>query len=265
MKNYVVLRRSPDWLSFDLADSRAFCATFTDNHDLIIDFAAAWDAASELDFLHYRQAMKDLSLRSAKGVKMAEVVSHTDPDLADVADDDLLFFTDDDDWVRPDIFERLRAQPAAEDGWLWRSIFVGKMFSDTPYEKSDGYIVQERDASDVVYTNNYAVTGRAWKRLGPDALLEHFSTQRTLNAGEIELERIDEFLSAANKHICCTVSIFHNNRWEGFTTSLPACVAQITAEIEAVDLPTHSGWIQPYIEGLAETNRAVLGVAAPKA
>lgn len=260
-RNYVVLRRSPDWARFDIEDTRAFLASLGLDEGLIVRFAERWDADLALSFLGYRQAMKDLSLAGAHGVRSAEVVSHTD--LADMsfADDDLLFFTDDDDWTHPDLFAPLRASGDAADGWLWRSIFVGKLLSDTRREKSGGAIVQERPASDIVYTNNYAVTGAAWKRLGPEHLLEHYSAHAALRDGLFAPDRVDDYLTAANKHICCTVCIRHNSGVPGFLDALPAALSGILADIDAVELSDRTRWIADPLERFAEINRLALKAA----
>jgi hypothetical protein len=38
-------------------------------------------------------------------------------------------------------------------------------------------VLQKRTLQDVVYTNNYSVTGRALKRLGIQAIFEHYRAQ----------------------------------------------------------------------------------------
>src|SRR5258708_38655874 len=42
--NYVVVRHSPDWLSFDPEASRAYCLSNRMPETLIVDFMAIWDA-----------------------------------------------------------------------------------------------------------------------------------------------------------------------------------------------------------------------------
>ena len=188
----------------------------------------------------------------------AEIVSHRDLAAITFADDDLLFFTDDDDWTDPRLFRSLRAAGPVRDGLLWRSIFVGKLFTDTPHEKRLGAIVQERPASDVVYTNNYAATGAAWKRLGPERLLEHYSAQAELTSGAFEPVRIDDYLTAANKHICCTVCIDYNSRSVGFLRNLRAAVSQIIDELDAVQLSNQTSWITKILQNFASINREAL-------
>lgn len=261
-RNYVVLRRSPDWRTFDLQETRAFLRQFSGMaEDMIIRFAERWDAAFVVDFLGYRQAMKDLSLGLAHEVQNATVLDHSSLATTILADDDLLFFTDDDDWTAPFLFERLRAAGDPGDGWLWRSVFVGKLFSDTRYEKGGDPLVQERPASDVVYTNNYAVSGAAWQRLGPERLLEHYSAQQALDAGQFRPRRSDAFLTAANKHLCCTVAIECNGRAPGVLDDLPRALGVVLAEAAAAVPSEAIRWISDPLAHFIAINRRTLGQA----
>jgi hypothetical protein len=54
--NYIVIRHSPDWLSFDLEASRAFCISVGAPETLIIGFVAVWDAMVGLDYRRSRYA-----------------------------------------------------------------------------------------------------------------------------------------------------------------------------------------------------------------
>ena len=259
-RNYVILRRSPDWRTFDIQETRVFLRQFSGMaEDMIIRFAEVWDMALALDFLAYRHEMKALSLACAYAVKDAIVLGHAELANLIVDDDDLLFFTDDDDWTAPHLFQSLRAYGEAGDGWLWRSIFVGKLFGDTPYEKRGDPIVQERPASDVVYTNNYAVSGSAWKRLGPDRLLEHYWAQQVLDEGAIQLRRSDDYLTAANKHLCCTVAVNHNGQSPAYLSDLRGAVGQVVAEVEAFRPGERIDWITGPLARFALINRSALG------
>ena len=131
-RNYVVTRATPDWTHFDLNDTRAFCARFRLPETLIIDFAARWDAVMAMTFLEYRAAMKAISVGLIEEVRGASIVPVERIRKLAVQDDDILYFTDDDDWVRADIFDRLRAQAPSEQGWLWSSPAMAKMFGDPP-------------------------------------------------------------------------------------------------------------------------------------
>jgi hypothetical protein len=254
-KNYVVLRRSPDWLTFDLEETRAFCRAGELPEDTILRFVARWDAVMAVGFLEYRHRMKQLALRSAHAVKDATVVPLAQLAEQTFAPDDLIYFTDDDDWVCSDLFAALRARPAPVDGFLWRSIFIGKLFSDTAYEGVDSPAVSERPASTVVYTNNYAVTGAAWSRLGPGSLLEHFHAQGAVDRSDVSFEQVDLFLSAANKHPCCTVSIAYNDRSDWFVANTRAAIQAYIAALVGAPLGPGSAWIRPCLDELIAINR----------
>lgn len=257
--NYVVLRRSPDWAHFDIEQTRVFLAAFPSiDNDLIVKFAEHWDSVMAMRYVDYRQAMKDLAVSTARAVRRATFVTLDDlPDL-DIHDDDRLFFTDDDDWVNPDLFERLEQSPSNGDGWLWNSVFVGKLFGDTPQEGPESPVVRERPASDTVFTNNYAVTGSAFRRLGAGALLEHTNAQQALDAGSFVPGRSVEYLSAANKHLCCTVCIHYNQASEAFRSDMAGAVRLILDELEVTDLSPRTSWLAGTLQAFQDINRRAL-------
>lgn len=260
--NYIVLRRSPDWTAFDIEQTRPFLAKFGLAEDLIIKFAQAWDKDLSTPFLFYREAMKEICLYNVRSVLGGTIVSCDTLSKMSFDDDDLLYFTDDDDWVHPHLFRLLRAASPPKDGFLWRSIFVGKLFADTPHERGGGALVQERPQSDVIYTNNYAVTGAAWNRIGAEKLLEHYAAQVELNEERFVPDRLDAFLSAANKHLCCTVCIDYNSRQPGFLESLPRALGQVVDEIEATQLSDRTCWVAESLAKFAAVNRSTLASPA---
>ncbi|QTN18891.1 hypothetical protein HZ989_11690 [Brevundimonas sp. AJA228-03] len=262
--NYVVLRRSPDWAHFDIEQTRVFLAAFPAiDNDLIVKFAERWDAVMAMRYIDYRQAMKDLALSTARAVRRATFVTLDDLPHLDLHDDDRLYFTDDDDWVSPDLFERLEQLPSNGDGWLWNSVFVGKLFGDTPEEGPESRVVRERPASDTVYTNNYAVTGAAFRRLGAGALVEHTNAQLALDGGRFVPVRSGEYLSAANKHLCCTVCIHYNQASEAFQSDMAGAVRLILDELAVTELSPRISWLAGALQAFQEINRRALPKGDP--
>lgn len=257
--NYIVLRRSPDWPTFDLNETRAFCNAAGVREDLVIGFAAAWDSVLGLDYRSYRQRQKEISLRTAYACLDAIVVDHARFDPESCRDDDLIYFTDDDDWVSPSLFQTLRREALQADLVLWGSIFVGKLTAATPYETPASPVVSRRKFSRVVYTNNYAVTGSTLKRLGYDALLEHYQAQRTVDLEQVTTTLVERHLTAANKHPCCTVCIEYNTRSLQLPSGLPGYLAGFVEDLTAARDAEHERWLRDCLDGLIAVTRDALG------
>ncbi len=258
-RNYVVLRRTPHWPSFDIQDTRAFLRNVGLPDNLIIDFAARWDSVMAVDYLGYREAMKTIALETAQEVRDAAVISYESLPALDIADDDLLYFTDDDDWVSPEIFAKMRAAGFTGEGWRWRSVFVGRMFVDTPLQSAGGPVVQLRTTTDILYTNNYAASGAAWNRLGAEALLEHGHAQRVFDSEEFRPQLLPDYLSAANKHLCSTVAIQFNNGSASLNADLRAALAAIVIDGAAHAFDEQAAWVRKPFQGFVNASRRALG------
>lgn len=256
-RNLVVLRQSPHWPTFDLENTRAFCAAVGLRETLILDFAARWNAVCAVDFLTYRHEMKSIALATLKAVSGSTFQTIDSLDVHALDDEDRIFFSDDDDWAAPDLFERL--QGPGGDGWIWRSAFVGKLFADTPLEKVGGPVLQKRPASSIVYTNNYVVSGQALKRIGSDVMVEHYHAQAAMDDGRYRPSRCDDFLSAANKHLACTVFINVNMGAPDFVADMRAGVSRYADELSAVRLDDDLAWMVDPLARLVELNRQAAG------
>ena len=258
-QNYVVLRRTPNWPNFDIEDTRAFLRNVGLPDDLIIDFAERWNSVMAVNYLGYREAMKAIALESARNVREATVISYEALPALALADDDLLYFTDDDDWVSPNLFLRMRAAGPSGDGWRWLSVFVGRMFVDTPLQSAGGGVLQLRATTEILYTNNYAATGAAWKRLGSNALLEHGHAQRVFDSEDFKPQLLPDYLSAANKHLCSTVAIQFNSASASFNADLRAGLAGIMADADKEELDERVAWLCAPFRKFTHTNRRTLG------
>ena len=258
-KNYIVLRRSPDWLSFDMEDTRKFLSEFPLPNDMIIEFAKLWDRRMGLSYKQYRNKMKILATKVAISVANCTLISTTDIDEINFNDKDRIYFIDDDDWVAPHLFASLARVEPAEHGWMWDSIFVGKLFGQTPFEGPGADLIEERPSSNVIYTNNYAVTGQFLKTFGRKLVEEHYHAQILLDNGSFQPVRINEYLSAANKHLCCTVCIHYNGSNDMFMQNMSHGLEEVVIGLESVQLTERSDWLRDTIVQFNRINKEALG------
>jgi hypothetical protein len=129
-RNYIVMRASPDWLNFDLEESRPFCRRLRLREDLIIEFAERWRRTFGISYGEIRHELKAITLGAIAATRDCRLGGAAD--LDDPADDDLFVFIDDDDWSAPHLFEALRSMETPSDGWFWGSVFLGKFLVDAP-------------------------------------------------------------------------------------------------------------------------------------
>ena len=200
MANLIVLRQSPDWRSFDIEATRLFCAKLDLPEDMIVEFAEIWDSQMALSFLEYRQAIKEIAMDGVRDCKDAVIIDYKTFEDSKPKDGDTIYFTDDDDWVSPNIFGAINSH-GVKDLLVWGSVYVGQMYFNTPQAKMEDPVVALRPLrSDIVYTNNYALASSTVRRLGLKAVLAHEDAQVALNAGRVKANALDLYLTAANKH-----------------------------------------------------------------
>jgi len=257
--NYVVLRASPDWLHFNLDDSRAFCRNIGLPEDLMIGFADMWQRTFGMDFRNFRHEMKQIALATVAACRDCELLTSFDLPM-EPADNDLFVFMDDDDWIAPDLFEALRTFEMPLDGFLWGSLFLGKFLVDIPRIPLGSPALVKRALHNIVTTNNYAVTGRALKRLGIQAICEHYRAQDKLNTGAFQPHNVAPYLSCANKHPCCTV-------WAKFnlphlSEGLRPPIAAYAEALRAIQLDHDTIWIAPSLRHLEAVVSRCLSDAA---
>jgi hypothetical protein len=265
-RNFIIIRASPDWLNFDVEETRAFCRGLGQREDLIIEFADRWRQVFEVTYCELRHEMKAITLDTIAATRRCELGKISD--LADPADDDLFVFMDDDDWTAPHLFEALRSLAPAEDGWLWGSIFLGSFLVDVPgTEDAPGRAagtpaLQKRALRDFLYTNNYAVTGRCVKRLGLHALFDHMEGQQALRAGRFKPLKVGAYLSCANKHPWCTMAIASNSQSPDFFQRLYPTLVDYAHALRPVELDAETRWIKPYLDRLGACVARTLSTAA---
>jgi hypothetical protein len=239
-QNLLVLRASPDWATFDIERSRDFLKALRLPEDLVIEFAALWQRHFKVDYRDVRAQLKAVALQTYNGVRQAALVRHQDWDGSAPADGRIAF-VDDDDWMAPDLFGRLPAPIAGEDGVRWGSLRLGRVFGP------DGYavpIIQRRPLDRIVYTNNYAVTAKALCRLGRVALFEHDAGQRSFDQADFALTASQHYLSCAVKHPCCTMSVNYLMSQPGFRADPRKEMADFMAAVDAVHVDDMDTWLR---------------------
>lgn len=157
--------------------------------DLILDLANMWRRTFGMDFREFRHEMKQIALATMAACRNCYLLTSFHPPSEPGADD-LFVFMDDDDWISPGLFDMLRANETPQDGFLWGSIYLGKLLVDLPGHPVGSPVLQKRKLQDIVYTNNYAVTGLAVKRLGIQTIFEHGDAQKNLDIGAFRPQKI---------------------------------------------------------------------------
>ena len=257
-RNYIVLRNSPDWLSYDHDQSRSFCARFALPENTIIDFMSIWDAALDIDYCHFRHALKKISFANFKEVHRSIFLENREFRAIDLRPDDLVAFVDDDDWLSPELFIRLRDVSRMTDGAKWGSIRVGPVFSQSPQTTTHG-VFHARPIDRVLYTNNYAATGRALMRLGMESLFEHNHAQQQFDGGRYRPETVPEYLSGANKHPCSTMAILFLLNFEPFRADPRAEIARFAEALAQAVPQANMRWINDPIQHARGLLNAALG------
>jgi hypothetical protein len=260
--NFIVVRHSPDWLSFDPESSRAFCAQQNLPEMLVIEFMAVWNAAVAVDYRQFRFRIKEIAQQTLASVERAEIIS--DAALRALAlagkvpPDALVVFVDDDDWLAPHLFPRLRefaSVGAGVDGFRWGLVRLGR----------DRYNLDDADASFAlhptvtlrpideggIYTNGYAVSGAALGRLGVDAVCEHLNAYTQYKAGRFAPDTVAQYLSCANKHPAHTVAARALLGSEEYRRDLRADIRRWAEGVMVVPLPVDLAWMEAPRDQLA--------------
>lgn len=239
-KNLLVLRASPDWTAFDIESSRGFLNALRLPEDLIIEFAALWQQHFKVDYRAVRAQLKAIALKTNSLVRQASLVDYRDWN-GEGPPGGWTAFVDDDDWMAPDLFERLPTPAASTDGVRWGSLRLGRVFGPDGY---DVPMVQRRPLDRIVYTNNYAVTASALKRLGCAAVFEHDAGQRSFDRTDFTLVTSQQYLSCAVKHPCCTMSANYLMSQSDFRADPRPELTKFMAAIDATRLEDMDEWLR---------------------
>lgn len=273
MPNYVIVRRSPNWRSYDLGETINFLRRLNSigavNLDrpwperLIVDFAALWDAEFQLPFPEFRARSKEIAIDSAlhTGARVVFLDQWERDgghgDLAALfAKGDNLAFTDDDDWLHPRLFEFLEASEGL--GAYWNFIFTGLVESPEPGLAIAGKNILKRPATDHLFTNSYAVKGETALDIGIENCIEHYVMQRSFDRLKQGFTHIDRYLSAANRGPCSTTSIQLNRPNLAERSDVRAYMERYGASMDAIVTDGDTDWIRPYLSQMRSLVRQTL-------
>lgn len=256
--NYVVLRDSPNWLSYNDQQSREFCARFALPEGTIIDFISIWDAALDVDYRHFRHLMKDTALANFRQVNGSIFLEHSDFFAISLEPDDLVVFVDDDDWLAPNLFKCLRDESDNNDGAKWGSIRVGPVFSHLPQTQTHG-IFYARPIDQIIYTNNYALTGRVLARIGLENLFEHRDAQKQFDVGAYRPKTVPQYLSVANKHPCSTMAALFLMGFEPFRRDPRAEISRFADALAQLPPEPNTKWTAEPVRRLLSLVESAVG------
>lgn len=258
-KRIVAVRYSPDWLGLTDDDTRRFLRRHRIDENLLVDFMALWDGLMKVDYRTFRDEIAKLSRASFAAVRGAEVIPHETLRETKRAPDDLIVFVDDDDWLAPGLFDELEAAcPRPFNGIWWGSILVGPPF--TSYEASQtSPIIELRPMQRVIYTNNYAVTGRALNWHGYGRLFEHYHADRRFRKFWWPARNVPLYLSAASKHPCSTVSVQFFMAQPEFRADPRRHVERFADQLAEADIPPAYEWLRAPVRQVEDLVRRALG------
>jgi len=258
--NYIVVRHSPDWLSFDPEASRAYCVKNGLPEMLIIDFMAVWDAAVAVDFRQFRFRIKEIAQQNLVSVEGGRIIGdaafHVLALAGEVPPDALVVFIDDDDWLAPHLFARLRefaAAGAGVDGFRWGPVRLGRDFkltmdADAAFALRPTLTLRPIDR---IYTNSYAVSGAALGRLGIDALFEDFDALTLFESGRFAPATVAQYLSCINKHPASSLVASFLLGSEDFRRDPRADIGRWSEGVMSVPLPVDLAWMEAPRQQLA--------------
>jgi hypothetical protein len=173
-----------------------------------------------------------------------------------VPPDALVVFVDDDDWLAPHLFARLRefaSVRAGVDGFRWGMVRFGRAVytSDADANFASHPTVTLRPIDQTIYTNSYAVRGIVVERLGVDAVCECLDAQAQYDAGRFAPATVAQYLSCTNKHPASTMAAHHLLGSGEFRRDLRADIRRWVEGVMAVPLPVDLAWMEAPRDQLA--------------
>lgn len=255
----VAVRYSPDWLGLTDDDTRRFLRRHGIDENLLVDFITLWDGVMKVNYRQFRHEIAALSRASFAAVRGADVVPHEVLRTRTPANDDLIVFVDDDDWLSPTLFEDLaEACPRPVNGIWWGSILVGPQMTTYAASQRDP-VIELRPLQRVIYTNNYAVTGRALKWHGYGRLFEHYHADRRFGKFLWPPRKVARYLSAASKHPCSTISVQFFMAQPEFRADPRRSIARFADQLAEAVIPPEYGWLNAPVRQVEALVRRALG------
>jgi hypothetical protein len=177
----IYVRATEDWDNYELSDLLRINANKTgsgffinkNTAQQIANKISFWDSWMDIPYFKYRSLLKSLAQKSWSNYK----VCYTHEQLMDtVKDDDFVCATDDDDWFRWDLLEKIPLHIEDADVLYWDHV-VHCTHNFSPHLWYDYH--------DNMGTNNYCISGKKFRSLNEE-------TQKNLvNDENIVLETCD--------------------------------------------------------------------------
>jgi hypothetical protein len=239
---FIVLRQSPDWKNLTMSSfvqqSREFCKSIGRPEDQINRVVELWDSTFGISFFETRQAMKEIALENFSAVTSATLVT-----LADVIQGKtgpgVYLFTDDDDWICPNILNRLEKYSSnGFAGFVWGSVSFGG---------ASGEPIKLREFDGTCYTNNYAVT-YSYFATSHDSIhnvYQHWTANETFS--RLNVCRIDDYLTITNKNPSSTVYLEKALQQRATPDRLVHVICDYNKRLEGLAASEPLNWATPYM------------------
>jgi len=299
-RHVIVIRNSPDWAASATLwrrEKRLDPSLFlpdplppgfpTDTMELI----ELWNRLFAVDFFSIRQAIRDLAVKNFKTMSADHLITQ---EMFESAPDEwirnsLLFFTDDDDFACPDLFDRIA--PRMTHGIRcvrWSSISIGRTLENRRVERRFprlrpwlqfqaelrprrlGFIapliasratlpgVRNQLAIGPLHTNNYLIdlscvaTGEAIK------FVDHLSASAHLWKSGLRVESLEwEWLSFTNKHPA-SISAFSNMvKGADSEITIRNRMAEYIRAYSAIEFPVQLAWVRPRHQAIAAIYKSI--------
>jgi hypothetical protein len=239
---FIVLRQSPDWGHLTMSSfeeqARPFCQMIQLAPEWLSSAVRLWDETFAISYFAVRLAMKEIALANFATVFGSQVI-----DLADALEGrigkGLYLFTDDDDWIRPDIGDALsEAAARGHSAFIWGSSSFGD---------AQGEPIKMRALDQAVYTNNYALS-EAFFSDTPERLrsvYQHWNVKEA-TAGRSVAE-IAEYLTITNKNPSSTVFLMRTLKDGLSREALLERVRDYQRRLAHLNLSPPVEWAAPYM------------------
>jgi hypothetical protein len=86
-----------------------------------------------------------------------------------------------------------------------------------------------------------------------------------LRAGQFTPQKVQSYLSCANKHPWCTMAISRNSQSPGFLERLYPALLDYAQALECLELDAETRWIAPYLDRLKACVARTLSARIPAA
>jgi hypothetical protein len=226
---YLVLRQTLPWDSISYAEfvkqSRVFCKLIGRPENQVKETVDLWNETFSYNFFDVRQSMKELSMSNFKSLKQSIFIDDIEKLKQEIDDDVLIVFTDDDDWINPDLNDYIGPNISNYDGFTWGSAAFGNRNGESiELRRNDGYC----------FTNNYGVVSKTIRKKMIEESLQHFKANEQFK--NLNSFRISKYLSITNKHPGSTLFLEQALKFDFSSQSLIAAISNYIKVIKVIDL-----------------------------